>query len=293
MSQQLSLIKFHLQTIRSGLVACIVALVLIAECDAQQLQRQVMAAGGGVIAGPGGSLSQTTGQSAQAYHAAAPAAFSQGFQQPELDLRLSPVIGPFCNGDTLMLSFSKLGYFGPAGSVVAELSDALGDFSAPQVIGSTISASGTVFNAVIPFTLVPGSGYKIRLRTSGPSRVSNASASQNVDLCSVRLNISALIEGLYSGSGTMQAALYNAGINTDPTASDSVRIELHEATAPFGIVQSFSTILHTDGNASCVFPASIYGGTYYVVLRHRNAVETWSKNAVLFNTAVRSYDFVH
>jgi len=293
MSRLLSLTKRRSRSMRFLLGACLLLFTFYTTSHAQVLQRQVVASGGGVIVGAGGFLSQTAGQAVQAYHVSTSAVVSQGFQQPELDLRLSPVIGPFCNGDTLLLSFSKLGYFGPPGNVVAELSDASGDFTFPQPIGSTVSASGAVFSAIIPFDALPGSGYKIRLKTTGPARLSNASATQTVNLCSVRLNLVALIEGFYSGDETMQAALFNAGVSTDPTATDSIRIELHESTYPFGVVQGLSTILHTDGNASCVFPASIFGGSYYVVLRHRNAVETWSKNAVLFDSAVRFYDFIH
>lgn len=282
-----------MKLIRPLLCAVAIFLNSVAPGNAQTLDWRVVSSAGSVATGPGGSLSATIGQPVQHYLSAGSGRLTQGFRQPELDLRMSPVIGPFCNGDTLMLSFSKLGYFGPSGSIVAELSDALGDFSSPQVIGSAVSASGTVFSAIIPFTISPGSGYKIRLRTAAPLRTSNSSTAQVVNLCSVRLNINALLEGLYIGSGSMVPALFNAGISSDSTASDSIQIQLHQSVHPFDMIQSVSTVLHSDGNASCVFPSSIFGGSYYIVLRHRNTLETWSKNTLLFDEAIRNYDFIH
>lgn len=261
--------------------------------NAQSLQRTSIAAAGSVISGSGGSLSSTAGQPVQAYHASGSGRLTQGFQQPEFDFRLLPVFGPFCNGDTIDIPFTLLGFFGAGSTVSAELSDPLGSFSSPSIIGSyTASGTGNL-SAVIPFDAPPGTAYRIRLRLSTPVRSSNVSSAQVVNVCSVRLNLLALIEGLYSGSGMMNAALANSGLSTDFSIADSITIELHSAISPFSTIHSLATVLHTDGVATCVFPSSVYGNAYYVVLRHRSSVETWSKNAVLFSEAVQSYDFIH
>ncbi|MBL0097200.1 MAG: hypothetical protein IPP46_12470 [Bacteroidetes bacterium] len=40
-----------------------------------------------------------------------------------------------------------------------------------------------------------------------------------------------------------------------------------------------------------VFPGSSIGNSYYIVVRHRNAIETWSKFPILFNGTAVTYDF--
>ncbi|MBK7886551.1 MAG: hypothetical protein IPJ86_04385 [Bacteroidetes bacterium] len=37
--------------------------------------------------------------------------------------------------------------------------------------------------------------------------------------------------------------------------------------------------------------ATIIGNTYYIVIRHRNAIEVWSKFPVLFNSNAVNFDF--
>ncbi|MFM9056141.1 MAG: hypothetical protein ACKOQY_05570, partial [Bacteroidota bacterium] len=175
----------------------------------------------------------------------------------------------------------------------AELSDPLGSFASSSLIGSyTTSASGSIA-AVVPFDAPPGTAYRVRLKLASPARTSNVSDAQTVNVCSVKLNLLALIEGLYSGSGTMSSALANSGVSTDFTIADSITVELHSSVSPFETLHSLATVLHINGSATCVFPAVVYGGSYYVVLRHRSSVETWSKSPVLFSEAVKSYDFIH
>ena len=105
------------------------------------------------------------------------------------------------------------------------------------------------------------------------------------------LNLKAYIEGFYLGNGQMQAALYSNFPNDyTSTDCDSVLIELHEAQSPYATVASSYAILQTDGTAEIRFPASLGNGDYYIVLRHRNSIETWSKLPVTFG-AVTNYDF--
>jgi hypothetical protein len=276
-------------------IVLMAAFVLLADvaCIAQSLQRQSIGASGSVTTGTNGSLSASLGQSAQEYITTGSARLTQGFQQPEFDLSLLPVFGPFCNGDTIDIPYALLGLFGSGSVVSAELSDPLGSFASSSLIGSYSAAASGSIVAVVPFDAPPGAAYRVRLQLASPSRTSNVSNAQVVNVCSVKLNLLALIEGLYSGSGTMSSALANSGVSTDFTIADSIAVELHSAISPFETLHSLATVLHIDGSATCVFPSVVYGGSYYVVLRHRSSVETWSKSPVLFSEAVKSYDFIH
>ncbi len=99
------------------------------------------------------------------------------------------------------------------------------------------------------------------------------------------LNLKLYLQGLYQSAGTMVSPLYNAGLTSDPTNADSVMIELHSAAAPYGLIASQQIIVKTNGTATASFPTALAGSSYYIVVKHRNSIETWSKNPVLFSSS--------
>ncbi len=105
------------------------------------------------------------------------------------------------------------------------------------------------------------------------------------------LNLKAFIEGLYLGSGQMVAVLYNNSLSIDPTATDSILVELRDAALPDNMVASATGVLHTDGSGKFLFPSSLMNGSYYLVIHQRNVIETWSKYPVLFDSDVVNFDF--
>jgi hypothetical protein len=106
----------------------------------------------------------------------------------------------------------------------------------------------------------------------------------------VVVNLKCFIQGYYIGSGLMNATLSNQGLPNPLTDCDDVTIELHDATSPFALAYSFTGVLHTDGTIACTFPAATLGNSYYIAVKHRNAVQTWSANPVTIS-AVTNYDF--
>lgn len=69
---------------------------------------------------------------------------------------------------------------------------------------------------------------------------------------------------------------YNAATNR-MNQKDTVRVYLRNANAPYNIVDSAKNIIDSVLlSAQLVFP-SITPGTYYIQLKHRNSLETWSK----------------
>ena len=113
----------------------------------------------------------------------------------------------------------------------------------------------------------------------------------------VTLNLKVFIQGFYLGNGLMQAVLFDQNIVTDSTACDSVTVELHEILSPLYYgnnthkrVSSVTSLLHTDGTAQITLPSTINGGDFHIVIKHRNSIETWSKNPVTF-TSVTNVDF--
>ncbi|MCX6291270.1 MAG: PKD domain-containing protein [Bacteroidetes bacterium] len=106
----------------------------------------------------------------------------------------------------------------------------------------------------------------------------------------VTLNLKMFIEGFYAGSRMMRPVLFDNSLSGDPAASDSVTVELHSTTSPYALVATKRVLLHSNGNATVLFPYSIMNHSYFVAILHRNSLETWSKNPVLFNSSAVSLD---
>ncbi len=106
----------------------------------------------------------------------------------------------------------------------------------------------------------------------------------------LRLNLKAFIEGYYQGSGTMANVLYNQGVTAfSGIECDTVQIELRQSVAPYTMMYTTTAMLQTDGQMLITGSLPI-GQAYYIVLKHRNAVETWSANPVILSDHT-TYDF--
>jgi hypothetical protein len=89
----------------------------------------------------------------------------------------------------------------------------------------------------------------------------------------------------------MNPALFqNEGEPALPTFTDSVTIELHDPMNPEIAVESYKGILPTNGQMESYFSPATNGNSYYLVVKHRNTVETWSALPVTIST-VSNYDF--
>ena len=106
------------------------------------------------------------------------------------------------------------------------------------------------------------------------------------------LNLTAFLEGFYSDVNTMRANIYDLGISTDPSETDTVTVNLWSPanlsnTEPDHTVQA---VMHTNGTATMQFPVTVSGNSFYIAIKHRNHMETWSKLPVMF-TSNTAYDF--
>jgi hypothetical protein len=90
------------------------------------------------------------------------------------------------------------------------------------------------------------------------------------------LNLTALLEGFYDGS-TMIA--------------DTVTVELHDGSSPYALIESEKGVLNTSGGGSFSFASGNNGVPYYLAIKHRNAVETWSASGQSFSSSSLSYNF--
>ena len=103
----------------------------------------------------------------------------------------------------------------------------------------------------------------------------------------IALHLKLYIEGYYLGNGMMKAVL---DPDNHPTLCDSVTIELRQAVSPYGLVYSVSDVVSTSGNGTFLFPAALINGYYFLVIKHRNSLAAWSKNAITFSSYSITYD---
>ena len=105
------------------------------------------------------------------------------------------------------------------------------------------------------------------------------SSSQNA----INLNLTAFLEGSCLSGGNMMATLNKVNASISNNIADTIIVELHANTSPYAIMYSSKGIINTNGTASIAFPNSAIGGSYYIVIKHRNSIETWSAAPVAIN----------
>ena len=95
----------------------------------------------------------------------------------------------------------------------------------------------------------------------------------------MQLNLTVLIQGFYNDvSGLM--------------VKDTVTVLLKNVTTPYVTIDSGKIVLDSLGQGTIKFSNAIRNGTYYVVVRHRNSIETWSTTGgLLFDKSINDYDF--
>ncbi|MBK9099337.1 MAG: endonuclease/exonuclease/phosphatase family protein [bacterium] len=89
-------------------------------------------------------------------------------------------------------------------------------------------------------------------------------------------SLTTLIEGFYDGSSMKP---------------DTVTVELRNSTSPFALVDQAKIFLNSSGQGAARFYNIENGVPYYIVLKHRNAVETWSALPQTFSANTLTYDF--
>ncbi len=106
----------------------------------------------------------------------------------------------------------------------------------------------------------------------------------------LNLNLKLFIEGYYSGSSMMQSVKFNQD-GSSPTADvENITVELHSTTAPFSLVASTISLLKTNGTAICSF-ATASVGSYYITVKSRSGLQTWSATPQSLITTTLTYDF--
>ncbi len=91
-----------------------------------------------------------------------------------------------------------------------------------------------------------------------------------------KVELTAMIEGITNGTSMV---------------SDTVTIQLHNVSAPYGLVEQKFVKLNTSGHGIGQFTSASDAVSYYLVVKHRNSIETWSKTPQTFSNDTLKYDF--
>jgi len=93
------------------------------------------------------------------------------------------------------------------------------------------------------------------------------------------LHLTALLEGFYNDAANKMI-------------SDTARVYLRNITSPYSIIDSSKSILDSNGRGDFSFSNSAGNGTpYYIVIKHRNSIETWSSGGNRFSLNDMTYNF--
>ena len=91
------------------------------------------------------------------------------------------------------------------------------------------------------------------------------------------LNLTALIEGFYNEENNI-------------SVPDSVKIYLRNNITPYSVIDSAKSVLDNTGNGIFNFTKAVSGNEYFMTMIHRNSIETWSNNTVVFSGNNLCYD---
>ncbi|MBK6964705.1 MAG: hypothetical protein IPH20_12385 [Bacteroidales bacterium] len=105
------------------------------------------------------------------------------------------------------------------------------------------------------------------------------------------VSLTAFLEGLYSGSGTMNQANNELGPQFGPGIADQITVELHNAGNYSLIEHSANNVnLGTNGKANVPVPVS-FPDSYYITIKHRNSIETTTAFPLSLAGGLITYDF--
>jgi hypothetical protein len=247
-------------------IKTLILLLLLASTGfGQSLSPRVTATAGGRATGGGVSLSYTTGETFNTKLSANNQQLTQGQQQPEIDLRVGITQAFACAGNNISVPFTADGYVDAANTFTVQLSDANGNFANAVTIGSSTSLVSGNITATVPAGL-NGSGYKARVVSSHPSRISSdlvsvtvntipnaiatttqpscASATGTINVTSpIGAGLTYSIGGAYQSSATfsgLQAGTYNISVQNGAGCSSSAATSV--TVNPQPIVPGVTTV---------------------------------------------------
>ncbi len=105
-----------------------------------------------------------------------------------------------------------------------------------------------------------------------------ANSFNNIFRTSQNLFLTLFIQGLYIAAN-------------DTTRRDTVRVYLRDTLSPFAVIDSSKALFNTNGSAVLNFTKAQNGKRYFLHIKHRNSIETWSAAGNIFTNSAMTYNF--
>lgn len=171
---------------------------------------------------------------------------------------------------------------GKQGSNVVELGDSIIKLLSPGAYISNLTLGGnSIYPLYISFeqgiTPLDSSEYKVdAVQYDQGSNTTDGGITFLYRPHSTSLNLSFLIEGFWNGTKMVR---------------DFGTVYLRNSTSPYSLRDSATVSLDSLGNGSLDFSNVVGTGNYYIIVKHRNSIETWSSSPQFLHEGVNAYNF--
>lgn len=166
---------------------------------------------------------------------------------------------------------------------------------------STTSASGPwtdlsgETNASLNYTFTSIGTYYLRVlarSASGYCEDASNVLTTVISASATSLQLTLAIQGYYDvNTSAMQPVLFNQLVGGAlASEADDITVTLHDAASPYAMAYTQTGRVGTNGQITLSFPGAVSGNSYYIVLNHRNSIQTWSASPYSFASS-NSYNF--
>ncbi|MEJ5263417.1 MAG: hypothetical protein WHT45_12090 [Ignavibacterium sp.] len=117
-------------------------------------------------------------------------------------------------------------------------------------------------------------------------------ADQNIAKNLIENSITYLMRNLLLQEKSLNlTVMFEGFLNPTTNNSDTITVELRTSSAPYSLVTQIKTIPDNSGNSVFQITNVTENTPYYIAIKHRNSIETWSANTIQFISGIASYDF--
>lgn len=159
-----------------------------------------------------------------------------------------------------------------------------------QKNNTSIAGANQSFYSINNFKLSDSGNYRVIV-----SGLCGSVNSQNYKLAqksscnsAFAFTLVAFIEGFWT-TNSMTAVLNNIDGMSSTTLTDSIQIDFVDSSSQ-NISYTLNSIIQSNGQMNIQVPSALLNKSYYLVLKHRNAVETWSASPIVL-TSNGVFDF--
>lgn len=117
-------------------------------------------------------------------------------------------------------------------------------------------------------------------------------ADQNVAKNLIENSVKYLMRDLIPQTKTLNlTVMFEGFLNPSTSNPDTITVQLRNSTSPYSLIESKQMLPNSSGNVLTVFQNAAETTPYYIVVKHRNSIETWSSTTIQFVSGFASYDF--